>query len=190
MPPREPEQDRGEHGARVNPRTGLFRIGDVQWDNLIKRYVWDDETTPYFVPVGSLSQRQAASELTAYAIFLGFLFGIAAMITLSPQAPGGRSVGMSLYSFSILCASVLLGMMRHHWAALYCSTAPAGTLLWIYVFAGHPNLSPIDDLVIIVFAALWARYGLRVNAITRHYEQMPRGDPPARTRRGWGRRRY
>jgi hypothetical protein len=62
-------------------------------------------------------------------------------------------------------------------------------LLWIYVFAGHPGLSPVDDLVIIVFAALWVRYGLRINAIARRYEAMPAGEPPARARRGWGRRR-
>ena len=189
MPPREPEQDRGDLDARANPRIGMFKLGDVQWDNLVKRYVWDDDTTPYLVPVARLLRRQAESELTAYAIFLGFLFGVAAVITLSPQAPGGRSAGMSLYSLSILCAAVLLGMTRHYWAALYCSTAPAGMLLGIYVFAGHTRLSPIDELVIIVFSALWARYGLRVNAIARHYEQMPEGDPPARTRRGWGRRR-
>lgn len=189
MPPREPEQDRGEHDARVNPRTGLFRLGEVQWDNLIKRYVWDDDTTPYLVAVSRLTRRQAGFELTAYAIFLGFLFGVAAVITLSPQAPGGRSMGMSLYSLSIVFAAVLLGMTRHYWAALYCSTAPAGMLLWIYVFAGHPGLSPIDDLVIIVFAALWVRYGLRVNAIARGHDAMPEGEMPARTRRGWGRRR-
>jgi len=189
MEPREPEQDRGGQQAPGKPRAGLFRIPDVRWDDLVKRYVWDDDTTPYLVPVRELTRRQAASELTAYAIFLGFLFGTVALVTLSPQAPGGRSMGMSLYSLSVLCAAVLIGTAHSHWSALYASTAPGGALLWVYVFAGHPNLSPIDDLVILVFAALWARYGMRVNAITRRYEEMPEGEPPAARRRGWGRRR-
>ena len=167
----------------------LFKVGDVHWDNFLKRYIWDDDTTPYFVRVGDLSRRQSRNELFAYAVFLGFLFGIAALITLSPQAPGGRSTGMSLFSFVMVCAAVLLTTTQHHWAAVVCSAAAPGTLIWLYLFAQHPGLSTLDHTVIVIFALLWMRYGLRVVNIARAYDEMPEGAEPSRTRRRWGQRR-
>jgi hypothetical protein len=167
----------------------MFKLGDVHWDRYLKRYVWDDDTTPYLVPVSRLTRRQASYELTAYAVFLGFLFGVLALVTLAEAAPGGRSPGMSLYSFTMVCAAVLLGTTRHYHAALWCSTAPPAALVWLYVFAHHPGLGNIDHVVIVVFALLWIRYGLRVIAITRRYEAMPPGDAPPPSSRRWGRRR-
>ena len=182
--------DRGDRDDASDGRRPIFKLGDVHWDRYLKRYVWDDETTPYFVPVSLLTRRQARYELAAFAIFLGFLFGVLALITLSPGAPGGRSAGMSLYSFTVVCGAVLLGMTQHHYAALWCSTAPPAVLLWLYAFADHPGLDTIDHVVIVAFALLWIRYGLRIIAITRGYEQMAEGEPPARdASRRWGRRR-
>lgn len=186
-PPKGPGEDRND--GRDSRRKPLFRLGDIHWDRFLKRYVWDDETTPYLVPAARLTRRQADSEFKAYAIFLGFLFGVAAVITLSASAPGGRSPGMSLFSFTIVCGAVLLATTRHPWAALYVGAAPVGTLLWLYVFAEHPKLSPVDDLVIVVFALLWIRYGLRIVAISRLYDSMPEGSDPPGTRRHFGRKR-
>jgi hypothetical protein len=179
--------DRGDDDGKG--KRGLFKLGDIHWDRYLKRYVWDDDTTPYLVPVQSLNRRQAGYELTAYAIFLGFLFGIVAIITLSAQAPGGRSAGMSLYSFTVVCAAVLLGTTRNYYAALYCSSAAPASLIWIYVFAHHPNLKTLDHAVLVIFALLWMRYGLRIIAIARGYEDMPEGVSLPDTRRRWGRRR-
>ena len=167
----------------------LFKVGDVHWDNFLKRYIWDDDTTPYFVGVGELTRRQARNEFFAYAVFLGFLFGVAALITLSPQAPGGRSTGMSLFSFVMVCGAVMLVTTQHYWAAAVCSAAAPGTLIWLYLFAVHPKLSSIDDAVIVIFSLLWMRYGLRVINIARAYDDMPEGEEPSRTRRRWGQRR-
>jgi len=178
---------RGDDDAKS--KRGLFKLGDIHWDRYLKRYVWDDDTTPYLVPVARLNRRQAGYELTAYAIFLGFLFGILAVITLSSQAPGGRSAGMSLYSFTVVCAAVLLATNRSYYAALYCSSAAPASLIWIYVFAHHPNLNTLDHAVIVIFALLWMRYGFRVTAIARAFEDMPAGEAPTDTRRRWGRRR-
>lgn len=180
--------DRGEEETDHKKRRGLFKLGDVQWDRFLKRYVWDDETTPYFVPVERLSRRQARYELTAFAIFLGFMFAILAVITLSSSAPGGRSAGMSLYSFTLVCAAVLLGITRHYYAGLYCSSAAPAVLIWIYVFAHHPGLQTLDHIVIIGFGLLWMRYGLRVIAITRTYDDMSEGEEPPGTRKRFGRR--
>ena len=178
----------GDKGAGDHKRP--FQLGDVQWDRWLRRYVWDDETTPYLVPVSKLTRRQAGYEFTAFAIFLGFMFGVLALITLSPGAPGGRSAGMSLYSFTLVCAAVLLGTTRHYYAALWCTTAPPAALVWLYVFAHHPKLDAIDHVVIVVFALFWMRYGLRVLAIARAYEDMAEGEDPPGTRRHFGRKRW
>ena len=171
------------------PHRPLFKVGEVQWDGFLKRYVWDDDTTPYLVAVNDLTRRQARSELFAYAVFLGFVFGVASLITLSAQAPGGRSAGMSLFSFVMVCGAVLLATTHHFWAAAVCSAAAPGTLMWVYLFAQHAKLSAIDDVVIIIFALLWMRYGLRVINIAREYEDLPEGEAPTKTRRRWGQRR-
>lgn len=197
-----PEDARASHGdspmqnigddppaAPASEHRPLFKVGDVHWDNFLKRYVWDDDTTPYFVAVSDLTRRQARNELFAYAIFLGFLFGVAALITLSAQAPGGRSTGMSLFSFVLVCAAVLLTTTQSLWAALVCSAAAPGTLIWLYLFAEHPGLGDIDHVVIVIFALLWMRYGLRVVSIARAYDDMLEGQEPPRTRRRWGQRR-
>lgn len=171
------------------PHRPLFKVGEVHWDNFLKRYIWDDDTTPYLVGVNDLTRRQARNELFAYAVFLGFVFGVAALITLSTHAPGGRSAGMSLFSFAMVCGAVLLATTQHFWAAAVCSAAAPGTLMWLYLFAQHPKLSAIDDVVIVIFALLWMRYGLRVINIAREYDDLPEGDAPNRTRRRWGQRR-
>ena len=184
-----PRDDRPESGWKGPLEgKGLFKLDDVQWDRFLKRYVWDDETTPYFVPVSRLTRRQANHELMAFAVFLGFMFAVLAVVTLSSNAPGGRSGGMSLYSFTVVCAAVLLGMTRHYYAALYCSSAAPGVLIWIYVFADHPGLDAIDHMVIIGFGLLWMRYGQRVIAITRGYDDMDEGVEPPNTFKRFGRR--
>ena len=40
---------------------------------------------------------------------------------------------------------------------------------------------------VVAFGLLWMRYGLRVIAITRAYEDMPEGEEPPGTRRRFGR---
>jgi len=49
---------------------------DSDWEKLVKRYVWNDERTPYFTRVANLSRRQAHYELFGYALFAGILSGV------------------------------------------------------------------------------------------------------------------
>ncbi len=41
---------------------------DLDWEKLFKRYVWDDERTPYLTRVRNLSRVQAHYELSATAL--------------------------------------------------------------------------------------------------------------------------
>ena len=161
----------------------------MEWDKFLKRYVWDDDTTPYLVPAAKLTRRQARSELKAYAIFVGCLFAVVALVTLSSRLPGGRAPGMSLYAFTMVCAAVLLVTMRHPFTAIYSATGPIASLIFFYHTAGESRLGAIDYIVIIAFAALWLRYCLRVYRITIHYEQMEEGEDAPGVRRHWGRKR-
>ncbi len=61
----------------------------MDWESLFKRYVWDDNKTPYLVPVAKLNRRQANSEIMIYTLFLGVLFGVVAVTSLSSSAPQG-----------------------------------------------------------------------------------------------------
>src|SRR5688572_20925940 len=97
---------------------------DLDWEKLVKRYVWNDERTPYFTRVANLSRRQAHYELFGYALFVGVLSAVISVALLQGEAPRGSAEGVSLYAFTVCCAAILLGATHHPWAALWCSSAP------------------------------------------------------------------
>jgi hypothetical protein len=164
------------------------------WYDHIKKYVWDDNTTPYFVSVNKLTRPQAQKELFAYTLFLVILFGILALAALAGTAnqEAHPSVGMGLigvqrehqsfpvafYAFTVFCAAIWLGTTKHPHAAIYCGIAPVATLLYILADGLRPGLSARDKVFFIVFTVLWAWYALRVVAIARAYADMPEQGPP------------
>jgi hypothetical protein len=46
----------------------------MDWEKQFKKYVWDDDKTPYFTPVSRLNRRQASNafSMVCAAIVLGF----------------------------------------------------------------------------------------------------------------------
>ncbi len=52
----------------------------VNWEKLFKRYIWDDDRTPYFVPAARMTSKQADYEVFAYTIFLGSLLVIVGLV--------------------------------------------------------------------------------------------------------------
>lgn len=152
----------------------------MDWEKLFKRYVWDDEKTPYFIPVARLTRTQANYEVRAYTIFLGFLFALVSVASLSEAAPHGRSIGVSFYGFTMVCAAILFAVTKSYHAALYCGAAPLASLAYIYLHGFHAQLVPADHVVILVFVLLWARYSWRIVSIARRYHLMPEasGPPP------------
>ena len=75
------------------------------------------------------------------------------------------------------------------WAVIRYPGTTVAALIWIYLFAHHPKLDAIDHVVIVAFSLLWMRYGLRVIAIARGFDDMPPGEDSPGTRRHFGRRR-
>ncbi|MGH8689861.1 MAG: hypothetical protein ACREUS_02425 [Burkholderiales bacterium] len=140
---------------------------DLDWEKLVKRYVWSDERTPYFTRVAHLSRRQAHYELFGYALFTGVLFAVLSVASLSSELPHGDAAGVSLYAFSVCCAAILLGATRHPWAALWCALAPLAALVYFAVYGFHPNLDTPDKVLIVALMLAWLLYARRVVAVAR-----------------------
>lgn len=152
---------------------------DLDWEKLFKRYILDDDKTPYFTSVARLTQRQARYELFAYCLLAGVLCFFVGVVSLSGRLPHGNAIGVSMYAFTLVWAAILLGVIRHPAAAAYCATAPVAALLYLLVFGFHPNIGTGDKVLIVVLLLLWLRYDFRILAIARGFPDMPeRAGPP------------
>lgn len=150
----------------------------LDWENLFKRYIIDDDKTPYFTAVSRLTRRQARYELFAYCLLTGVLYAMVGIASLSSGLPHGGAIGVPLYAFSLLVAAVLLGLTRHPYAAAFCATGPVAGLLYCLYFGFHPNIGTGDKVLIVVLLLLWARYNFRVLAIARGFPDMPERAAP------------
>ena len=137
---------------------------------MFKRYIWDDDRTPYFVPASRMTRKQADHEIFAYTIFLGILLSIVCLAAL-PHA--GTSEVIVIYAFSAIVGTVVLSVTKHPYAAWYCGTVPAAFLLYLLVYGFPASLAPIDHFVLVAFAMVWLRYAYRVIGIARAYPAMP-----------------
>ena len=155
----------------------------LDWEKLFKRYVWDDEKTPYFTSAGDLTRSQADNEIHIYSIFLGILFAIVAVASTIDASPYGRSTGIAFYGFSVVCAAVILAFSKHHMAALYCAATPVAALAFLFLEGFSPKLVAIDHVVILAVLLLLLRYSFRVVTIVRCYPDMPPGEPSRGRRR-------
>lgn len=145
----------------------------MDWESFIKRYVWDDEKTPYFIRVDKLNKGQAGNELLTYTFFIALLFAIISIISLTENAPHGRSFPVALYAFSVSCSAVLFGVTKHVHAAYYFALAPLATLLYLGFGGFPPNLASIDKLFLVGVCLALLRYSMRVVAIAKAYPNLP-----------------
>jgi len=138
-------------------------------DKFFRKYVWDDERTPYLVSVARLTRRQIEYEMRFYAVFSGVLFALISLAALSNSLPHGGARGVSLYAFTQVCAALLLGATRSAWAALYCASAPLAALTYFALFGFHPSLGTADKTLLLSLMVLWVVYCGRLVAIARAY---------------------
>ena len=149
---------------------------DLDWEKLFKRYVWDDDRTPYLTRVRNLSRTQAHYELFGYSVFMGVLFGVIAVVTLSPKLPHAGAAIVPIYAFTVCCAAVLLGFTRHPWAALWCAAAPLAALGYFAVWGFHSNLDFGDKVLLVAVALASLLYSRRVVAVTRAWQRLAGAD--------------
>lgn len=154
-------------------------LKDLDWYKYVRRYFWDDETTPYLIPVERLHRGQADYEILAYVIFVSLLYGAVMLLTMSGRAAYADSFGVSLYAFIVVSVSLVFAVTRHFLAASACVLAPVGGLVFSLSFDVHPDLGNWDRVLLIAFSLVWLRYSMRLMHIANRYAEMPR--PPART---------
>ena len=149
---------------------------DSEWEKLVKRYVWNDERTPYFTRVANLSRRQAHYELFGYALLVGVLGAVLSVASLAAEMPHADAAGVSLYAFSVCCAAVLLGATRHPWAALWCAGAPLALLAYFAVFGFHPALESAEKVLLVAIVVAWLLYARRTVAVARAWQGLTGSD--------------
>ena len=156
----------------------------LDWEGLFKRYVWDDRTTPYLVPLSKLNRRQADNEILIYSLFVGVLFGIVAITALSDETLHGRSPGIGLYGFSVVCACILFGYAKSYPAALYLSATPLAGLVYLYIYGFNSPRPRIDTILVAMLLLVLLGYSLRLIGLARGYTHFPEpGDEKSPKRR-------
>ena len=150
-----------------------IHLKDLDWYKYVRRYFWDDETTPYLVPVGRLHRGQADYEIFAYVIFVSLLYGAVMLLAMSGRAAYADSFGASFYCFVVVSAALMLGVTRHFFAASACVLAPVGGLVFSLSFDRYPDFGSWDRVVLVGFSLVWLRYSMRLMHIARRYDEMP-----------------
>lgn len=147
----------------------------LDWEKMFRRYVADEQKTPYFVAVPRLTQVQARYELFVYSLFVGVLCLVVGVASMSADLPHGGAIGVPVYALSVAMAALVFATTRHPWAALLCASAPVAALVYFLIFGFHPNLGTGDKVLLVGLVALWLRYSWRVLDIVRAYPAMPSG---------------
>ena len=140
----------------------------MEWEKLFRKYIWNEQTTPYLTPVINLTRRQANSEILFYCWFHAILLGMIAIVSLR-GGPAGRSLGGSYYGFSVVCAAVLFGILKNYTAALFLSTTPLVGLAYLLFFGLGSERPAGDNLIVTIILLLFLRYSFRIINIAHTY---------------------
>ena len=145
------------------------------WQEFVKKYVWNETTTPYYVRVERLTRTQAKKETFVYSFFLAIFFAVFTLFSLAhPRIQEDyASISTAFHAFSIFVCAIALGATKHPYTALYCMTAPVAVLLHILGDRMAPELETVEKIILSAFTLLWLRYAFRVLAIARAYPAMP-----------------
>jgi len=153
----------------------------MSWYDHIKAYVWNDDTTPYLVPVHKLKQSQQDKELFVFTVSIVVLFGITTMGAIHHwrQEGEGFSLFVAVHGLSIVWAAILVGMHHHLLAAQFLLSAPIVAFIIILNDGLGIKLEGLEKWGLLAFMVLWGRYGLRVVKITQTppYEGEPDPSP-------------
>jgi hypothetical protein len=153
----------------------------VIWEKYVKKYVWDERSTPFLVPVKNLNQAQARKELFLFAIFLATPFALlsAAAGTLALQNSDFGYAIITFFAVSIVTAAGYTNHAKKRNVAIYCGTAPLA-LLGYFIFNGFPpKLHLVDHAIMIIMILCWLRYTFRVISITGAYSRLSPDETPS-----------
>lgn len=154
----------------------------VDWAKYVKKYCWDVDKTPYFVPVSQLKRDQANKELFLYSFFLvapSALYLVSFMVNLFRNGQAGSMV-TALYMTSLTVCAIVLYLWKSPGAALYSFSAPVVLALY-FLIEGFPERKHETDFVIMVVLAIliiaaWLWYSRRLLAVAKAYPTLPTRD--------------
>lgn len=144
----------------------------MDWDSLFKKYIWNEQTTPYFTAVPELNQRQGKSEIISYSLVLGVLFAVISLFSMGKGVEQYGS-GVGFYGFTVVCAAVIFGFLKNYYAALYLSATPLLSLAYLFFYGFGAERENVDTLIVTVVLLLMLRYSLRIVAIAKAYPSFP-----------------
>lgn len=147
------------------------------WEKWTKRYVWDDDKTPFLVPVNKLTKLQARKELFLYIMFVGTPIGLLGFVSLA-AITRQESIGYFLflvYAVSILASLYLLHSAKSQYAAFYSATAPLVLFLHLIVNGFPSKLHAVEQGLLLVFLLLWLRYTFRIVRMAKRFPEMREG---------------
>jgi hypothetical protein len=150
----------------------------VVWEKYVRKYVWDDDKTPYFIAASDLKRDQADKEIFLYCFFLATPAALIVAAFVSALHAGGEFeyLALGLYGASMLACAADLQFRKSLIAALYAIGAPIVLLLFFAVNGFPPKLHFVEQIGMIVVILLWLRYTFRVVAIAKIYASLPTRD--------------
>ena len=159
---------------------------NMDWEGLFKKYIWNEQTTPYFTKVSELNQRQGKSEIILYSLLLGVFFAIVSLFSIGSSTEQYGSAGAGLYGFSVVCAAVIFGIMNNYYAALFLSASPLASLAYLFFHGLSSDREKIDTLIVTILLLLLLRYSIRIVAIAKSYPSFPIPEDPFHRGKGGG----
>ena len=147
------------------------------WEKWTKKYVWDDEKTPFFISIEKLTKLQAKKELFLYLLFVGTPFGLIGFMSLA-GITRGEHLGylfLLIYSVTIMISLYFLSATKSSYAAFYSATAPLVLFLFLLIDGFPPKLDEVGQSALLVFLLLWLRYAMRIIRICRRFPNMREG---------------
>ncbi|MGH7278713.1 MAG: hypothetical protein ACREJG_08490 [Candidatus Rokuibacteriota bacterium] len=141
----------------------------MDWPSLVKKYVWDEQRTPYFVAVDRLTPAQARSELFVYAFCLAILSAVVAAVAVIADDRRGAiaSPVVALYALILLAGAIVLAVSGHPVAAGYCATAPVVVGLAAALGVLRPDMAGGERVLLTALSVAWLGYAARVVRIAR-----------------------
>jgi hypothetical protein len=116
-----------------NPQRG--RRPQASWEKYVKKYVWDDDSTPYFIPVRKLKRYQADKELLLYCALLIVPAGLLVAAFISAAYNGNyNNLAEGLYGIAVLTGTGFLHYKKSISAALLTISAPVLLLLHFAIY--------------------------------------------------------
>ncbi len=151
------------------------------WFQKVKKYVWNEDKTPFHLTPKQMRKQQAHNELFFYAAFEGVLsamliFGILAQMYITGDT---AYVPLLLYGLIITGVQYFLIKRKNTWAALLSSSPPLVISGILFTHGFHPNNTIVEKLLLGCFLACWLIYSFRIQAICRNFPGMSDNKIPA-----------